>query len=97
METYIVNANLHKLSDQIFKLTEAVDQISLKNRKLRNELVIKQNVNTRLEEKMINLEKNLAEEEQYSRKKKVEVSRIPNSIFGEELGNTVISICKECE
>ena len=46
---------------------------------------------------MINLEKILAEGEQYSRKKKVEVSRIPNSIFGEELENTVISICKECE
>ena len=52
----IVDADLYKLSDQISKLTEAVDQISLENRKLRSELVITQNVNNRLEEKIINLE-----------------------------------------
>lgn len=56
MDTYIVHANLHKLSDQISKLKWAIPQISLENRKLRSELVITQNVNSRLEEKIINLE-----------------------------------------
>ena len=40
----IVDVDLHKLSDQISKLAAAVDQISLKNRKLRSELVITQNI-----------------------------------------------------
>ena len=59
MDTHIVDADLYKLSDQISKLTEAIDQISLEHRKLRNELIITQNVNSRLEEKKINLEKKI--------------------------------------
>ena len=49
----IVDTDLHKLSDQIHKLTETIDQISLVNRKLTSELVIIKNVNSRLEEKII--------------------------------------------
>ena len=45
----IVDVDLHKLADQISKLTEAIDQISLENRKLRSELVITQNVNDSLD------------------------------------------------
>ena len=77
MDTYIVHANLHKLPDQISKLTEVVDQVSLENRELRNDLVITQNVNTKLEAKLINLEKNQAKGEQYSRRNNVELSFIP--------------------
>ena len=39
-ENVIVHTDLHKLSDQIHKLTEAIDQISLEYRKLTSELVI---------------------------------------------------------
>ena len=53
----VVDTDLHKLSDQIHKLTEAIDQISAENRKLTSELVITKNVNSRLEERIINLEK----------------------------------------
>ena len=62
----IVDTDLHKLSDQIYKLTEAIDQISLENRKLTSELVITKNVNTRLEERIINFLKNQAKGQQYS-------------------------------
>ena len=54
---------MHKLSDQIYKLTEAIDQISLENRKLTGGLVITKNVNSRLEERIITLEKNQHEED----------------------------------
>ena len=50
----IVDTGLHKISNQIDKLTEAVDQISLENRKL----VITKNENSILEERIKNLEKN---------------------------------------
>ena len=62
----IVDTDLHKLPDEISKLAEAIDQISLENRKLRIELAITQNVNSRFEEKIINLEKNQVEGRQYS-------------------------------
>ena len=57
----IVDTDLHKLSDQILKLTETIDQISTENRKLTSKLVITKNVNSRLEEKIINLEKKSSE------------------------------------
>ena len=98
----IVDTDLHKLSDQTSKLsdqtsklTEATDKISLGNRKLKSELVVSQNVNSRLEEKIINLEKNQANGEQCSRRNNVELSDIPNIIPDEDLENTVINICKE--
>ena len=50
----IVDTGWHKISDQIDKLTEAIDQISLENRKL----VITKNANSILEERIKNLEKN---------------------------------------
>ena len=53
----IVDTDLHKLSDQIHKLTQTIDQISLENRKLTSELVIRKNVNSRLEKRIINLKK----------------------------------------
>ena len=93
----IANAELQKLSDQKSKLTEAIDQISLENSKLRSELVITQNVNTMLEEKIINLEKNQANGEQYSKRNNVELSGIPNRIPDEDLDYIVINICKESE
>ena len=61
----IVDTDLHKLPDEISKFAEAIDQISLENRKLRIELAITQNVNSRFE-KIINLEKNQVEGRQYS-------------------------------
>ena len=86
---------MHKLSDQIHKLTEATDQISLENRKLISELVITKNANSMFEERIINLEKNQAKGEQYSRRNDVEFSGITNSICDENLKNTLINICKE--
>ena len=86
---------MHKLSDQIDKLTETIDQISLQNRKRTSELVITKNVNSRSEERIINFEKNQAKGEQYSQRNNVELSGIPISICDEDLENTVINICKE--
>ena len=60
-------------------------------------MIITQNVNSQLEEKIINLEKNQAKGEQCSRRNNVELPRIPDSIPDEDLENTVINICKESE
>ena len=52
-------------------------------------------MNSRSEERIINLEKNQVKGQQYSRRNRVELSGIPNSICNEDLENTVINICKE--
>ena len=39
-EKVIIDTDLHKLSHQIHKLTETIDQISLEKRKLTSEVVI---------------------------------------------------------
>ena len=67
----LVDTDLNKLSDQIYKLTEVIDKISLENKKLTSELSITKNVNSRLEEMIINLENNQAKGEQYSQRKNV--------------------------
>ena len=90
-ERVIVDTGLHKLSNQIHKL-EVIDQILLENRKLKSELVITKNVNSRLEERIINLEKNQVKGEQYSQRNNVELSGIPNSICNEDFEKTVIKI-----
>ena len=67
----IIDTDLDKLSDQTHKLTKAIDQISLENKKLTSELSITKKVNSRLEEMIINLENNQAKGEQYSRRNNV--------------------------
>ena len=57
----IVDTDLHELSYQICKFTKAIDQISLKNRKLASELVITKNVKSRLEGKDNNFRKKSGE------------------------------------
>ena len=57
-----------------------------------SELVITKNVNSTLEERIINLEG-----EQYSRRNNIELSGITNSICDKDLENTVNNFCKKSE
>ena len=62
-----------------------------------SELVITKNVNSTLEVRIINLEKNPAKGEQYSRRNNIELSGITNSICDKDLESTVNNICKKSE
>ena len=53
------------------------------------------NVNRKLEEKIVYLEKNQVKGEQYSCRNNIEISGIPDRIPDEDLENTIISICKD--
>ena len=87
----LININF----EQIERLTESMNQIVAENKKLQSDKVIVKNVNRKLEEQIVYLAKNQAKGEQYSRRKNVEMSGIPNSIPDKDLENTVISICKD--
>ena len=72
-----------------------MNQIVTGNKKLQSDIAIIKNVNHKMEEKIVYLEKNQVKGEQYSRRKNVEISGIPNSIPDKDLENTVTSVCKD--
>ena len=72
---------ISNLYNQISKLNDTISQLHSTNEKIRSELVAAvKNVNTKLEEQIISIEKNQAKSEQYSRRNKIELSGIPNDI-----------------
>ena len=72
---------ISNLYNQISKLNDTISQLHSINQKIRSELVAAvKNVNIKLEEQIISIEKNQAKSEQYSRRNKIELSGIPNDI-----------------
>ena len=72
---------ISNLYNQISKLNDTISQLHSTNQKIRSELVAAvKNVNIKLEEQIISIEKNQAKSEQYSRRNKIELSGIPNDI-----------------
>ena len=53
----VVDADLHKLCEKVERRTESMNQIVAENKKLQSDIVIVKNVNHKLEEKIIYLEK----------------------------------------
>ena len=84
----VVDADLNKPCEKIERLTESMNQIVAENNVMKK-------VNQKLEEKIVYLEKNQVEGEQYSHINNIEISGIPNRIPDEDLENTIISICKD--
>ena len=91
----VVDADLNKFCEKIERLTESMNQIVAENKKLQSDTVIMKNVNRKLEEKIVYLEKNQAKGKQYSHRNNIEILGIPNRIPDEDLENTIISICKD--
>ena len=91
----VIDADLHKLCEKIERLTESMNQIVAENKKLQSDIAIIKNINRKLEDKIVYLEKNQPKREQYSRRNNVEISGIPNTIPDNDLENTVISICRD--
>ena len=54
----VVDADLNKFCEKIERLTESMNQIVAENKKLQSDTVIMKNVNRKLEEKIVYLEKN---------------------------------------
>ena len=72
---------ISNLYNQISKLNDTISQLHSTNQKIRSELVAAvKNVNIKLEEQIISIEKNQAKSEQYNRRNKIELSGIPNDI-----------------
>ena len=57
-EKVIMDSDMSNLCNQISKLNDTITQLYSANEKIRSELAVVQNVNKKLEERIINLEKN---------------------------------------
>ena len=64
----IMDSDISNLCNQILKVNDTISQLHSPNEKIRSELAVVNNVNTKLEEQIISLEKNQTKSEQYSRR-----------------------------
>ena len=91
----IVDSDLRNLCDQISNLSETITKLATANQQINSELAIVKMVNSKLEKRVIDLEKNQAKSEQYSRRNNVEFSNIPNDIPDNQLESKIIQICRD--
>ena len=89
----IVDSDISNLCNQISKLNDTISQLHSTNEKITSDLLVVKNVNAKLEERIISLEKCQAKSEQYSRHNNIELSGIPNVIPEDNLEKVVIDIC----
>ena len=94
-EKVIMDTDISSLCNQISKLNDTITQLHSTNEKIRSELAVVKNVNKKLEVRIINLEKNQAKSEQYSRRNNIELSGIPNDIPEDNLDKVLIDICHD--
>ena len=85
-----VDSDISNLCNQISKLNDTITQLHSTNKKIRSELAVVKNVNTKLEERIISLEKNQAKSEQHSRRNSIQLSGIPNHIPENNLEKVVV-------
>ena len=85
----IVDSDISNLCNQISKLNDTISQLHSTNEKIRSDLTVVNNVNAKLEEWIISLEKSQAKSEQYSRHNNI---GIPNDIPEDNLEKVVIDI-----
>ena len=99
-EKVIVDSHISNLCNQISKLNDAISQLHAKNEKIRSELTVVKNLNAKLEERIIRLEKNQAKSEQYSWRNNIELFGILNDVPEESWRNLekiVIDICYDSD
>ena len=93
----IVDSDITNLCNQISKLNDTISQLHSTNEKIASDLIVAKNVNAKLEESIISLEKSQAKSEQYSRRINIELSGIPNDIPEDNLVKVVIDICRDSD
>ena len=76
-----VDATVKKLCDEILQLSTLVNNLMTENGKISSQLMFVSNVNTLLVTRVIELEKQQAKMEQYSRRNNFEISGISSLVF----------------
>ena len=81
--------------EALTKLHTEIHNINQRFDKLESSLLVSKNVNDKLQDRIISLERGLHATEQYSRRECVEITGIPASVSDDELQSTVCKILKK--
>ena len=93
MKSKVVADNqIQNLCSEIANLSDNVKSLVSTNERLTSELTVVKNVNSILENRVVNLEKQLSKNEQYGRRKNVEISEISKLIPDQDLEENIVKI-----
>ena len=93
----VADNQIRNLSNEIGNLSDNVTSLVSTNERLTSELSIVKNVSNVLENRIVNLEKQLSKNEQYGRRNNVEISGISNQIPDQDLEESVVKICEDSD
>ena len=93
----VADNHIQNLCNEIANLSDQVKNLVSTNERLTSELSVVKNVNNILENRIVNLEKQLSKNEQYGRHNNVEVSGISNDISDQDLEDNIVKICKDSD
>ena len=93
----VADNHIQNLCNEIANLSDQVKNLVSTNERLTSELSVVKNVNNILENRIVNLEKQLSKNEQYGRRNNVEVSGISNDISDQDLEDNIVKICKDSD
>ena len=88
-----MDSDISNLCNQIRKLNDTISQLHSTKEKIRRGLTVVKNINAKLEEQILSLEKSQAKSEQYIWHNNFELSGIPNDISEDNLKKVVFDIC----
>ena len=91
----VADNQIQNLCSEIANLSDNVKTLVSTNEKLTIELTVVKNVNNILENRIVNLEKQLSKNERYGGRYNVELSWISNQIL--DLAENIIKICKDSD
>ena len=93
----VADNHIQNLCNEIENLSDQVKNLVSANERLTSELSVVKNVNNILENRIVNLEKQLSKNEQYGRRNNVELSGISNDISDQDLEDNIVKICKDSD
>ena len=93
----VADNHIQNLCNEIANLSDQVKNLVSTNERLTSELSVVKNVNNILENRIVNLKKQLSKNEQYGRRNNVEVSGISNDISDQDLEDNIVKICKDSD
>ena len=93
----VADNQIQNLCSEIVNLSDNVKSLVRTSERLTSELIVIKNVNNMLENRIVNLEKQLSKNEQHGHRNNIEISGISNQIPDQDLEENIIKICKDLD
>ena len=93
----VADNQIQNLCSEIGDLSDNVKSLVSTNERLTSELTVVKNVNTILENRIVDPEKQLSKNEQYSHRNNIKISGISSQIPDQHLKENIIKICKDLD